>query len=135
MAGWAVELRPQVSKPPPLGLTGWMVAPSGWSGFWFQAEVGSRFADVVGVQTWPVPISTWAGPVLVIARSATARTVVVTVAEVLLARFESYRLPLTVAALVTAPPSLGVGSLSAIVATSFLGSETPDHIPGVDPEL
>src|SRR3989442_23622 len=34
-----VELKPQVVKPPPLGLTAVMVAPSGWSVTWIWVAV------------------------------------------------------------------------------------------------
>src|SRR3989442_1120330 len=84
-----VELKPQVVTAPPLGLTAVMVAPCGWSVTWIWFSV-FFFNDTATTEIYTLslhdalPIS-----VLVIARSATARTVVVTVAEVLLARFES----------------------------------------------
>src|SRR2546422_301029 len=65
---------------------------------------------------------------LVIERSATARTVVVTVALRLLAWFESNSLALTVAALVTEPPSLGAVTVRVIVATAALLSVPPVQV-------
>src|SRR5437867_1258997 len=74
-----------------------------------------------------VPDVAVAGPVLSILTSATGRTVVVTMALVLLAGVES-SLALTVATLVMLPPSLGALTVSVIVATASLASEPPVHV-------
>ena|SRR2546425_11996112 len=62
---------------------------------------------------------------LVIERSATARTMVVTVALRLLAGFESTSWASTVAALVIGPPSLGAVTVRVMVATAALLSVPP----------
>src|SRR5437868_6168255 len=66
--------------------------------------------------------------VLVIERSATARTEVVTVALVLLAGLESTSWALTVAALVTVPPSSGAFTVRVMVACAVLLSVPPEQV-------
>src|SRR5712691_1517498 len=66
--------------------------------------------------------------VLEIERSATARTVVVTVALVLLAGLESTSWALTVAALVTVPPSSDALTVRVMVAPAALLSVPPVQV-------
>src|SRR5438445_507510 len=122
-----VVLNPQL-KLPPLALTAVMVAPSGWSVTWIWVAVLGPLLVTVSARLKLAPASTWAAPVLVIARSATARTEVVTVALVLLAGLESTSWALTVAALVTVPPSSGAFTVRVMVACSVLLSRPPPRV-------
>src|SRR5438477_467549 len=77
----------------------------------------------------------WAGLVLVIARSATVRTEVVRVAMVLLAGLESTSWALTVAALVTVPPSSGAFTVRVMVSFDVLLSIRPGQVAVVETVL
>src|SRR5439155_1429702 len=74
------------------------------------------------------PASTWAGPVLVIARSATARTEDVKVARLIFGDVDTTSGALSVAALVTVPPASGDFTVRVMVACAVLLSVPPEQV-------